>query len=388
MTKKLRLVVVAHDFPYPPNHGGRVDIWNRILALKKMGIPVFLIAWSKEEIKEEALEVISQYVDDYMVFTLNTSPLIVLDPINPSFVVARRIEVSLYKKLLDKVQVFQPTCVLLDGIAGGILAKKISEYFYIPLSYRSHNVEYEYAKALYKAEKKMVYKVARWLNIYKTFFYENRIRSLSQSIFEVSICDKQHWRNSSNVYLLNPIIDNSTVYSSNTSDDEKDIDILFVGNLSTPNNIYGINWMIENVVPYLENVYMVFAGSNPSTELIDLCKQNEINIIANPVTTGDLFNRAKVLINPIWHGSGINIKMIEMLYTGRPIVSTSLGTRGIPSVLLNYVSICDEPHAFANAIIERIHESTSNEQIRLAENHYSYNHVSLLISELTSTLNK
>lgn len=387
MTKKLRLVVIAHDFPYPPNHGGRVDMWNRILALKRMDIPVFLIAWSKEEIKEEALKIISQYVDDYLIFSLNTSPLIVLDPINPSFVVARKIEVSLYKNLLDKVQVFQPTYVLLDGIAGGILAEKISEYFCIPLSYRSHNVEYEYAKALSKAENKMVYKIARWLNIYKTFLYENKIRSLSQLIFEVSICDKQHWETSTKVHLLNPIIDNSIVYSS-TTNDEKDIDILFVGNLSTPNNIYGINWFLEYVVPHLENVHIVFAGANPSTELIYLCKQKKIDIIPNPITTGDIFNRARVLINPIWHGSGINIKMIEMLYTGRPIVSTTLGTRGIPSDLSNYVSICDEPHAFANAIIERIHESTSNEQIRLAENYYSYTNVNLLISELTSTLNK
>src|SRR5690242_3218534 len=37
-----KILIVASDFPYPPNHGARLDIWGRILALKQLGFAIDL----------------------------------------------------------------------------------------------------------------------------------------------------------------------------------------------------------------------------------------------------------------------------------------------------------------------------------------------------------
>ena len=48
-----KVLLVASDFVYPPNHGDRVDIWNRILCLNKMGFKIDLVCTIKEKVPKE-----------------------------------------------------------------------------------------------------------------------------------------------------------------------------------------------------------------------------------------------------------------------------------------------------------------------------------------------
>ena len=34
--------IVSLDIPYPPDYGGAIDIWHKLIALKKMGIQINL----------------------------------------------------------------------------------------------------------------------------------------------------------------------------------------------------------------------------------------------------------------------------------------------------------------------------------------------------------
>ena len=45
MSKKI--LVIASDFPYPPNHGGRVDVFERIKTLKELKFEIYLISTIK-----------------------------------------------------------------------------------------------------------------------------------------------------------------------------------------------------------------------------------------------------------------------------------------------------------------------------------------------------
>ena len=62
MNKKVLLV--AGDFVYPPNHGGRVDIWNRILALRETGMYIHLICTVKKYPSKEYIDVVNNTVDE------------------------------------------------------------------------------------------------------------------------------------------------------------------------------------------------------------------------------------------------------------------------------------------------------------------------------------
>ncbi len=57
-----RVLMVAHDFPFPPNHGGRVDMWSRIKLLSRLGLQVDLVASIKDVPSEQQAQEVRRYV--------------------------------------------------------------------------------------------------------------------------------------------------------------------------------------------------------------------------------------------------------------------------------------------------------------------------------------
>ena len=58
-----KFLLVTGDFVYPTNHGGRVDVWNRILTIHKMGEYIHLICTVKKYPKQEYINIVNNKVD-------------------------------------------------------------------------------------------------------------------------------------------------------------------------------------------------------------------------------------------------------------------------------------------------------------------------------------
>jgi glycosyltransferase involved in cell wall biosynthesis len=61
-------------------------------------------------------------------------------------------------------------------------------------------------------------------------------------------------------------------------------------------------------------------------------------------------SRASVAVNPAVSGSGVNIKIIDYLQAGVPVVSTSLASRGLPLESGVHLEVRDDPAEFAAAL--------------------------------------
>jgi len=115
-------------------------------------------------------------------------------------------------------------------------------------------------------------------------------------------------------------------------------------------NILGLEWFCTKVLPIIlkkcpESKFIVAGGvcdcisDYPGVYKLGKVKQLE-----------DFYDNVKVAINPIQNGTGLNIKTVESLAFGKPLVTTSIGAKGISSkekVLFK----CDEPDDFADTII-------------------------------------
>jgi glycosyltransferase involved in cell wall biosynthesis len=162
---------------------------------------------------------------------------------------------------------------------------------------------------------------------------------------------------------------------------------LYVGNLHTRNNIFGLKWFARRVAPLLEGLYVVVAGSRPARsrparQLCDTLRKANVEVIANPEEVQGLYDRARVLINPIWHGSGVNIKTVELLATGKPLVSTSAGTRGLVKQLHRHVGVADNPEDFATLVLERLDDGFSPSQQGDVAREYGEENIIRLIEDL------
>ena len=142
---------------------------------------------------------------------------------------------------------------------------------------------------------------------------------------------------------------------------ERDIDLLFVGNLHTPNNVEGLRWFTNEVLPMLRRRMaprtprIVFAGSEPDEDGLDLWRNAGIVCAPNPSDVSVFYSRARAVMNPLQQGSGVNLKMIEALASGRPVVATPAAIRGLPdrSVLIRVCSTPEDSHSRRSISLRR-----------------------------------
>ena len=65
----------------------------------------------------------------------------------------------------------------------------------------------------------------------------------------------------------------------------------------------------------------------------------------------ELYDCCRLVVAPLRYGAGVKGKIIEAIYHGAPIVTTSIGAEGIPDAG-SVMQIADTPDAFAGAVTE------------------------------------
>ena len=99
-------------------------------------------------------------------------------------------------------------------------------------------------------------------------------------------------------------------------------------------------------------------------ELIDIqmdgCSEEELS---------ELYRTCRLVVVPLRYGAGVKGKVVEAIYNGAPIVTTSVGSEGIPGVE-DVLLVEDQPEAFADTVVKTYSDT---EKLReLAEKTQSY----------------
>ncbi|MFZ5947111.1 MAG: glycosyltransferase [Stygiobacter sp.] len=361
-----RITLLASEIPFPPFHGGRIDLWNRLLALKELDIKVQLICCvlPNEIISSEQKNKISEVVSDFILIQRHNSFLHLLQFKFPARMLSFFLDKNKRGLIYNKVVEFSPKFLWLDGWSPYLLAIYLKSLFAFPLVYRSHNIEHQYFLFQAKLSRNI-----KKLILYQNAFYlkrvEPKIRESADFVFDISKEDSDFWKTNKNKKTFYDILPFQFYPKEKFILSEIIYDFGFVGSLWTPNNVNGLKWFVLNVLPIIKenitakiNIY--FAGSNPTDEVKHLCQTNNIVLIENPEFLNGLYSSTKVLINPTLYASGINIKMVEMLYYGNEIVCTKQTMRGIPEELHKYIFISKSKEDFANNCVRALSSNNKN----------------------------
>ena len=131
--------------------------------------------------------------------------------------------------------------------------------------------------------------------------------------------------------------------------------ILFVGGFAHPPNKDGLMWFAKEIWPKVhEATGAVFTvvGSNADEEVRSLDGDNGI-VVKGFVTDEELmelYSTARVVAVPLRYGAGVKGKVVEALYYGCPIVTTSVGAEGIADAE-SVMRIEDDAEKFAEDLI-------------------------------------
>ena len=361
----MRLTVICNEPPYPPNNGGRSDAWHRLQAFREKGVALQVITWQSERfgsLSTDQIEAMKTIAEDLIICRIGFNIPSLLRRIwhlrrYPSHVAARVLRNSEYTSVLASVRKFQPDAIWIDQIYGGVLAQQLSKTLQVPMFTRSQNIEHLYMNLQLSAESRIIRKLALTLVTLHLKSFEFEFLRANDLFFDISMDDLSFWQNNGfkNGRWLPPIFSGLSAITS--CSEAIKYDVAFLGNLNTPNNVEGIKWLLTNVLPKLTEkcpeIKIAIGGSNPGATVKDLCAASEnVCLVENPESAFAFYASASVLVNPIFKGSGVNIKSVEMLFTDKPIITTKLGTRGLPEDVKEYFCIADTADAMAKAIFD------------------------------------
>lgn len=384
MTPPLRLLVVAQEFPFPPNHGGRADVWRRLNALKQLDCSVGLVCWVENATtalpKLSEIEAAKQVVDFLQVIPQSRGLganfmrfLRVLSGL-PSHAASRVLPEAIRKDLMLLLREFKPDAILLDSPYGGALALRVAHEFDIPLIYRSHNIEHLYFARQASSATKLKNKIAWKIACIHLESFERKVIKYSSLFFDISIDDLMFWGKQGFIHghWLPPLPEEALNFT-NAAVEKLNFDhqVGFLGNLNAPNNVKGVRWLICEVMPIVwalkQDVVLTIAGSRPSDEILELVKlDSRVKLIKNIPNAPAFLAKTAVLVNPVLSGSGVNVKTLDMLMTERPIVSSPQGVAGLNADIKSLCYVAETPESFAKLIVIQLENPSVNVEARVA----------------------
>jgi glycosyltransferase involved in cell wall biosynthesis len=152
---------------------------------------------------------------------------------------------------------------------------------------------------------------------------------------------------------------------------------IFIGSNYNP-NIEAGEFIIRELAPKCNDVLFIISGGVGTSLNAGELKNVMITGVISEEDKIKLLAASDIAINPMFGGSGTNIKMFDYLSAGLPTISTPVGARGIQNTDAFIVS---EGRVFSDAIRhvlsdEALYDKLSSNGRLLVEQHYDWNLIS------------
>lgn len=303
MAEKKVIHIVSFNVPYPPNYGGIIDVFYKILALHNIGIQVILHCFDYGRGHQAALETFCEKVYYYKRKTGLLKSISKLP-----YIVKSRSNTELINNLLT-----DNYPILFEGLHTTFYLKELSK-FNRKLVVRTHNIEHDYYNYLAIQEGNILRKQYFKNAAIKLKNYESILNNAT-SIAAISPNDYKYFANKYNkTFWLPPFHPNNKI----TIKLGKGNYAIYHGNLSVPENIKAAQFVIDAFSKTKINI--VIAGRNPDKRLInDTMHLKHIKIVANPTSSemNKLVEEAQLQLLPTFQPTGIKLKLIASLFSGK-----------------------------------------------------------------------
>lgn len=146
--------------------------------------------------------------------------------------------------------------------------------------------------------------------------------------------------------------------------------IVFTGAMDYWPNVEGIRWFAENVFPLVRRelpaaeLYVV--GSNPVREVLRLEESEGITVTGYVDDVRDYLNRADVCIAPLMIARGIQNKVLEAMAMAKPVVCTPEALEGIAATPGQHLVVAKGVTNFAKATVSLLRDHDRALQIGTA----------------------
>lgn len=351
----MRVVLLADDTLFPTNSGGRAEVLGECRALRAAGIEVTLVVSHRQPLAAEEIRLHQQLVD--RVFFYRRSSFLkttMTSPLEP-YQIASRIGPS----AADVHTVITPetTAIIASHEWTIPLAHQLGRKTDLPVLLRSHNDEVSYMRSLAADAPP----VRRLYYHAEAIRLQRRLRTLYSEVDAVAVLssldEEPYLRHGVATTLIPPVLAGLTPKTiPERTVAPRTSDLLFVGALDIPHAVQGLDWFLRRVLPQIRSqlpgAALHIAGRRASQHLRNSLVNSPGVVFHGEVKDLDeLYTKSRVFINPIFNGSGVNMKMGPPSEYGLPIVTTTVGKRGL-GALISDQFVGDDSSAFTKACVE------------------------------------
>ena len=370
----MRILQLMNKVPWPPKDGGAIACLNMTKGFSMLGHEVTVLSMntSKHHIRIKDMPADVRSKADFRLVevpasiswleaTLNL--LFSRLPYNAQRFISDEFSNELAKVLTEK----SFDIIQLEGLYLCPYIPIIRKYSKALIAYRAHNIEYE------------IWERTATLS---EGFRSKYLRNLSRRIkrFEVSYLNSYD--------LLVPITDRDGIildklgntkprHTSQTGIDFASLvptarklefpSLFHIGALDWAPNQEGLIWFFNQCWPKIhqENPDLKFylAGRNAPEWFERIIKQEGVVYLGEINDAYDFINSKAVMVVPLFSGSGMRIKIIEGMALGKPIVTTDIGTEGIPTENGKNILIANDAEKFTDAIKQLINDRDLSNRI-------------------------
>lgn len=388
----MRIMVLTSRFPYPLEKGDKLRIYHQIKGLAKEH-DVILCALTDKTVSDKDKAELEPFCEEIHVFKLSKLGsywrvfwwFISGKSIQLAYFTNRKIKREIENIIFEK----NPDHIYCQLVR---MANYVRDIFHVPKSI-------DYMDAFSKGMERQasdspfplsyVYnQEAKRLKEYESrVFYDFQLRTI------ISEQDRSYIHNpfKERIQIVPNGVDTTTFNFS--TEEGKMADLLFVGNMSYYPNVKAAEYLVQNIKPLLDSgsrkCKVEIAGANPSPQVLEL-DGNGVNVCGWVDNIVQTYHGAKIFVAPLFHGSGLQNKILEAMACGVPVITTTQTNNAIKAKSNQELLLANDAEEFANAIIkllsdEELYHNLQNNARTFVEQNYSWN---VFVSNLNEAIKK
>ncbi|MDR2470085.1 MAG: glycosyltransferase family 1 protein [Tannerella sp.] len=331
--------IVSFTVPWPANYGGAIDIYYKLKALHECGVRIHLHCFMYDREPAPELETLCEKVYYYRRRTGLCANVTYL----PYNVYSRKDETLVHNLLQDG----HP--ILFEGLHSCYYMgdKRLENRFRI---FRECNIEHDYYREIARAERNPVRKLFHAVEAIRFALYE-KTAAAADLIIAVSESDAAYLRRTFPRHRVEfvPCFHGNKEITAQAGQSDC---LLYHGKLSVKENEKAALFLIRHVFNRMP-CRCVIAGMNPSAALLKAAAGSpNITVEANPAVERieKLIREAQVNTLVTFQGTGLKLKLLNSLFSGRHALVNSLMLTG--SGLESLCHVADTPEAMRRLCLE------------------------------------
>lgn len=394
----MKILMLTPYLPYPLLTGGQTRSYNLIKRLFSLGYQITLFCLVKSDAEREHVGELEKFCKEVQVFNRSEKPWTVENIFKTGFS-------------------FYPFLVIRNWAKGEkrAIEKKIktekfdlihAETFYvmphipktsIPILLVEQTIEYLVYRHFADGFKIPLLRPLLYLDVAKMKYWELEYWRRAKRVVAMSEEDKKtmiRQLSGLNVDIVPNGVD-SEFFGKKIATKSNESIVLYLGNFTWLQNREAVEVLINKVWPQikakLSSAKLWIVGKDAEVFFKRLESEDVEVMEVSDVRMA--YQKASVLVAPIYGGGGTRYKNFEAFASGLPVVTTSIGIRGTDAVDGGEVVIADDPDEIARAAVELLTNKSLYKEIagnarKMVREKYDWDPIAKNLSRIYEDLGK